>query len=78
MIVELTECVQELLCLMNYNKLPVRRGNKMQEAIMSFYDSEDEMWKYYSIHGTGLYFDSYEKALRDELIGLGIIKPLVR
>ena len=49
----------------------------MQEAIMSFYDSEDEMWKYYSIHGTGLYFDSYEKALRDELIGLEIIKPLV-
>ncbi len=48
----------------------------MREAIMSFYDSEDEMWKYYSIHGTGLYFDSYEKALRDELIGLGIIKPL--
>ena len=60
----------------NVSKLNFRKGNKMQEAIMSFYDSVDEMWKYYSIHGTGLYFDSYEKALRDELIGLGIIKPL--
>ena len=56
--------------------LTVRKVNRMQETIMSFYDSEDEMRKYYSIHGTGLYFDSYEKALRDELIGLGIIKPL--
>ena len=49
----------------------------MQEEIMSYYDFTDEIWKYYSVHGTGLYYDSYEEALRDELIGLGIIKPLV-
>ena len=48
----------------------------MQEVIIKFYDWSDEMWKYFSIHGTGVYCDSYEEALRDELIGLGIIKPL--
>lgn len=46
-------------------------------SIKSFYDEIDSLEKYYSIHGTGLYYDSYEEALRDELIGLGIIKPLL-
>lgn len=38
-----------------------------------FYDITDECYKYYSIHGTGVYYDSYDDALRDELIGLGIL-----
>lgn len=46
----------------------------MQEKIMSFYDLTDGQWKYYSVHGSGLYYDNYQDALRDELIGLGIIK----
>ena len=47
----------------------------MRIQVNKFYDITDNCHKYYSVHGTGLYFTDYEDALRDELIGLGILMP---
>ena len=47
----------------------------MNIRIGKFYDIADECYKYCGMHGTGLYYDCYEDALRDELIGLGILIP---
>lgn len=43
--------------------------------VNSFYDYADECKKYYSVHGDGHYYDTYEKALREELIALGLLTP---
>lgn len=48
---------------------------KMNEQVNKFYDITDNCYKYYSIHGIGLYFNCYDDALRDELIGLEILIP---
>lgn len=43
--------------------------------VRKFYDFIDKCFKFYSIHGDGEYFDTYDEAYRDELIGLGILIP---
>lgn len=47
----------------------------MKIEINKFYDITDYSYKYYSFNGMGQYFNCYEDALRDELIGLGILIP---
>lgn len=47
----------------------------MNIEVKSFYDYADERKKFYSVHGEGLYYDTYEEALREELIVLGLIIP---
>ena len=48
----------------------------MKIEVNSFFDIVDNCTKYYSTHGEGWYCDCYEEALRDELIGVGILKPI--
>lgn len=40
-----------------------------------FFDEADKNSKYLSLHGNGTYWKCYEEALRDELIGLGMLMP---
>ena len=49
----------------------------MKIEVKSFYDYADECKKFYSVHGEGLYCDTYEEALREELIALGLLIPKV-
>lgn len=49
----------------------------MNIEVKSFYDYADKCKKFYSVHGKGLYCDTYEEALREELIALGLLIPKV-
>ena len=49
----------------------------MNIEVKSFYDYADECNKFYSVHGEGFYYDTYEEALREELIALGLLIPKV-
>lgn len=48
----------------------------MDIKVISFFDLTDNCFKYYSVHGEGHYFDYYEDALREELIGLKLLIPI--
>ena len=47
----------------------------MNIEVESFYDCADKCKKFYSVHGEGVYYDTYEEALREELIALGLLIP---
>lgn len=49
----------------------------MKIKVNSFYDYADECKKFYSVHGEGFYCNTYEEALREELIALGLLIPKV-